>query len=126
MNAGQFISTAILTVMLAMAATAGDPPSAASTGGPGAVPKPIGQLRKEADDAFRKRQDAVARELAMAVRAATNATPDDFCWAWKMEANILDREGKKAEARAMFEKLFNITSPADAIWSAARTFGGHE
>ena len=121
----------LLAAMLATAATAGGPPGAASTGEQGALPaapapKTIGQMRKEADEAFRKKQNAEARELAMAVRVATNATPGDFCWAWTMEAKLLDREGKKAEARAMYEKLFNVTSPADAIWAASRTFGGLE
>ena len=131
MNARPLLLSLLAAISMATAATAGGPPGAAATGGPGAVPaaptpKTIGQLRKEADEAFRKKQNAEARELAMAVRVATNATPGDFCWAWTMEAKILDREGKKAEARAMYEKLFNVTSPADAIWAASRTFGGLE
>ena len=91
-----------------------------------AAPKSIAQMRKEADTAFNKRQYAVARELAATVRAATNATPADFCWAWKMEAGLLEREGKRAEARQMYEKLFNVVNPVDAVYSAAKTFTGRD
>ena len=91
-----------------------------------AAPKTIAELRKEAGEAVKKRQYAVARELAATVRFATNATPADFCWAWRLEADLLKREGKKAESRAMFEKLFNVANPADAVWEAAWTYGGAE
>ncbi len=43
----------------------------------------IAQLRQEADAAFGKKQDEVARDLALAVRTSTNATPADFIWAWR-------------------------------------------
>ena len=98
----------------------------ASAADAAAAPKTIAQLRKEAGAAVQKKQYALARELAMAVRTATNSTPADYCWAWKLEAGILDREGKNAEARAMYEKLYNAVSPADVVWAAAKTFKGRD
>ena len=111
---------------LAAAATAAtDQPSNRQTVKP-SNGQTIAQMRKEADTAFKKRQYAVARELAAAVHAATNATPADFCWAWKMEADLLEREGKRTEARQMYEKLFNVVNPVDAVYSAAQTYTGRD
>ena len=98
-------------------------PAAASAA---AAPKTVAQLRKEADGAFRNRQYAAARELALEVRTSTNAAPADFRWAWKMEADILNRENRNAEARAMYEKLFAAANPAEVAWAAASTFKGRE
>ena len=97
--------------------------SAAETAG---APKSLQQIRKEADTAFRQNKLDSALELAALVRSATNATPGDFCWAWKVEADVLARRGRGAEARKMYEQLLTITDPVSTIWAAAKTFTGRE